>query len=99
MTLQETKHIHRKSYLIPLSLGLFFIAPKVLPELRTMLDAQITFLPLMVHWILTKLLLLLGAGTLVSPILFVIGWRRNRRWKRENDAKMTQRSRSALQSP
>ena len=64
-----------------------------------MLDTQITSLPFMVYWVLTKLLLLLGAGSLVSPILFVIGWRRNRRWKRENNVKMTQRVRSALQSP
>ena len=64
-----------------------------------MLDTQITSLPFMVYWVLTKLLLLLGAGSLVSPILFVIGWWRNRRWKRENDVKMTQRVRSALQSP
>ncbi|MEC8052184.1 MAG: hypothetical protein VX210_15430 [Myxococcota bacterium] len=98
MQFQKTKYIHRKSYLIPLSLTLFLIVPKLLPELKTMLDEQIGVVPFIVYWSLTKVLHLLKAGGLVSPVLFVIGWRRNRRWKREGYILTAEGLQSQIQS-
>ena len=81
-----------------MSLALFLIVPKLLPELKAMLDEQIGVLPFIVYWSVTKMLHLLAAGSFISPILFVIGWRRNRRWKREGYILTAEGLQSQIQS-
>ena len=82
----------------PFALGPFVIVPKLLPELKTMLDEQIGVLPFIVYCSLTKVLHLLKAGSLVSQILFVIGSRRNRRWKSEGYKLTAEGLQSQIQS-
>ena len=71
--------IIRKSYLFPLGLALMFLGPQLLDVSRD-LDAS-SFLP--AHFLLVVLNCALALGILTSPLLIILGWRRDRRSRQE----------------